>query len=143
MSLRFKTEFLEVDLKQAILVDSVSRNLEVSDSIGYWKSSPYLLNLMKGYALKRAISAKTERLSQELLDLLGKGGTKSRGGISLSIIGDLSLPTRGCALCSKIQWKRDSGNCFGFHHRSHTGSREEFTRTAPVRRGWKSLVGVG
>ena len=68
-----KTEFRAADLKQAILVDHVSRSLEVSDSIEYWKSSPYLLNIMKGYELKRAMSAKTERPSQELLDILGKG----------------------------------------------------------------------
>ena len=68
-----KTELRAEDLKQAIFVDHVSRNLEVSDSIEYWKSSPYLLNLMKGYELKRAMSTKAERPSQELLDVLGKG----------------------------------------------------------------------
>ena len=68
-----KTEFRSADLKQAILVDSVSQNLAGPDSIEYWKSSPYLLNLMKDYQLKRALFAKPERPSQELLDVLGKG----------------------------------------------------------------------
>ena len=50
--------------------------LKYLDSIEYWKSSPYLLNIMKGYELKRAMSAKTERPSQELLDVLGKGAAQ-------------------------------------------------------------------
>lgn len=67
------TEFRPADLKQAIFVDRVSRKLEVSDSIEYWKSSPYLLNVMKGYELKRALATKVERPSEELVDELAKG----------------------------------------------------------------------
>jgi Helicase conserved C-terminal domain len=68
-----QTEFLPTDLKQAILVDKVGRNLEVSDTIEYWKSSPYLLNVMKEYQLKRSLVAKKDSASQELLDVLVKG----------------------------------------------------------------------
>lgn len=68
-----QTELRAADLKQAILVDQVSRQLKVSDSIEYWKSSPYLLNLMKGYKLTSAISANMKRPSQELLDVISKG----------------------------------------------------------------------
>jgi hypothetical protein len=69
-----KMEMRASDLMQGILVDQVSRLLKSSDAMEYWKSGPYLLNLMKGYALKRAIIAQAAGPSQEFLDLLGKGG---------------------------------------------------------------------
>lgn len=40
------------DLRQARLVDEVSRAVESYDTIEYWKSAPYLLNVMKDYKLK-------------------------------------------------------------------------------------------
>src|SRR5579872_3163553 len=44
------------------------------DAIEYWKSSPYLMNLMKdGYAFKGAIKAQSVAPSETFLDLLGKG----------------------------------------------------------------------
>ena len=58
------------DLKEAILVDQTARTLKVTDAIEYWKSSPYLLNLMKDYALKKAISAQEAAPSQAFLDIL-------------------------------------------------------------------------
>jgi hypothetical protein len=61
------------DLKQGILVDQAARTLKIADAIEYWKSSPYLLNLMKNYALKRAITAQEKAPSESFLDLLGKG----------------------------------------------------------------------
>jgi hypothetical protein len=62
-----------VDLKQAILVDGVSRALKSWDSIEYWKSCPYLLNLMKEYELKRLLRNQLKHPSSELIDALSRG----------------------------------------------------------------------
>ena len=62
------------DLKQGVLMDQAAGILKVPDAIEYWKSSPYLLNVMKdGYALKKAVKAQSDAPSQEFLDLLGNG----------------------------------------------------------------------
>jgi hypothetical protein len=61
------------DLKQAILVDRVARALKSWDAIEYWKSSPYLLNVMKEYELKRHLREQGKRPSQELIDALVQG----------------------------------------------------------------------
>jgi hypothetical protein len=63
-----------LDLRQGVLVDQVARILNTPDAIEYWKSSPYLLNLMKdGYAFKAAVKAQAVAPSETFLDLLGKG----------------------------------------------------------------------
>jgi len=41
------------DLHQALLADSVARSLKAGNVMEYWKSSPYLINLMRDYELKR------------------------------------------------------------------------------------------
>lgn len=41
------------DLHHATLIDKVSRMVEAHDVIEYWKSTPYALNFMKGYELRR------------------------------------------------------------------------------------------
>jgi hypothetical protein len=58
------------DLKQAVLVDQVAKALKTWDAIEYWKSSPYLLNVMKEYEMKRLLRAQVKRPSQELVDTL-------------------------------------------------------------------------
>jgi hypothetical protein len=62
-----------VDLKQAILVDRVSRVLKAWDAIEYWKSSPYLLNVMKEYELKRLLRDQMKRPCPDLVDALARG----------------------------------------------------------------------
>lgn len=41
------------DLKDLAFIDGVARTVGARDALDYWKSSPYLLNFMKGYELKR------------------------------------------------------------------------------------------
>ena len=60
------------DLASFVLVDRVARELGASDPLEYWKSAPYLLNMMDGprYKLKR-----------DLVDVLKSSrgaGSKSR-----------------------------------------------------------------
>ncbi len=67
-------EIKPADLQQAVIVDKVARALKVSDTVEYWKSSPYLLNFMKGYELKRVLSQELDRPSKELIEILNRGG---------------------------------------------------------------------
>lgn len=62
-----------LDLKEGILVDQAARTLKMPDAIEYWKSSPYLLNLMKEYALKNAIKEQEETPSEAFVKLLASG----------------------------------------------------------------------
>ncbi|WP_198033215.1 hypothetical protein [Methylosinus sp. PW1] len=43
------------DLAQASAVSQVARTLDAPEIIEYWKSSPYLLNFMRHYSLKRLL----------------------------------------------------------------------------------------
>lgn len=43
------------DLEQAFAVSQVARTLDAPEIIEYWKSSPYLLNFMRHYSLKRLL----------------------------------------------------------------------------------------
>ncbi len=54
------------DLGDLRLVENVGRALGERDTIEYWKSSPYLLNFMKGYQLKRALELDLKRRSSGL-----------------------------------------------------------------------------
>lgn len=58
------------DLGDLRLVDSVGQALGERDTIEYWKSSPYLLNFMKGYQLKRALEQDLKRRSSALPGML-------------------------------------------------------------------------
>jgi hypothetical protein len=60
------------DLKQAVLVDQVAKALKTWDAIEYWKSSPYLLNVMKEYEMKRLLRDQMKRPSQDLVDVLAR-----------------------------------------------------------------------
>ena len=48
----------ESDVNAFLAVQSVARELEVSDVTEYWNSAPYLLNFMEDYDLKRSFIAK-------------------------------------------------------------------------------------
>ena len=56
------------DLRTARFVDRVAQAVESGDTIEYWKSSPYLVNLMgDGYELKRRLREHCKEPSEELL----------------------------------------------------------------------------
>lgn len=48
------------DLDQVRIADQAARILDSQDIVEYWKSAPYLLNLMRGYQLKRRINDAAE-----------------------------------------------------------------------------------
>lgn len=50
------------DLRAFAVVDRIARNLNAGDAVEYWKSAPYLLNIMdrEGYLLKRAFVKQVE-----------------------------------------------------------------------------------
>lgn len=54
------------DLGDLRLVETVGQILGERDTIEYWKSSPYLLNFMRGYQLKRAMELDLKRKSSSL-----------------------------------------------------------------------------
>jgi hypothetical protein len=57
-----------VDLEQAALVDRAAQALGARDTIEYWKSSPYLLNFLKHYELRRKLKEVAEAPPAILLD---------------------------------------------------------------------------
>jgi hypothetical protein len=54
------------DLGDLRLVETVGQILGERDTVEYWKSSPYLLNFMRGYQLKRAVELDLKRKSSGL-----------------------------------------------------------------------------
>jgi len=58
------------DLAQASAVSQVARILDAPEIIEYWKSSPYLLNFMRHYSLKRLLEAQAETPSATLRDAI-------------------------------------------------------------------------
>ena len=60
------------DLEQIRHFELVSQAVKAGDTIEYWKSSPYLLNFMKDYSLKRKIKDARENPPKELLTALKK-----------------------------------------------------------------------
>jgi hypothetical protein len=55
------------DLHQAVTASEIARILDAPEIIEYWKSSPYLLNFMRDYALKRALLDNLEAPSASLV----------------------------------------------------------------------------
>lgn len=71
-----RCELRPEDVRSFMLVDKVARSLETHDSVEYWKSAPYLLNLMDStYDLKRKFSEaqRTNTLKKEALQALAAG----------------------------------------------------------------------
>jgi hypothetical protein len=63
------------DLRTARFVDRVAQSVEAGDTMEYWKSSPYLVNFMGDYDLKRRLRERCEQPSGELLAAFqGAGG---------------------------------------------------------------------
>lgn len=58
------------DLAQAAAVSRVARIVDAPEIIEYWKSSPYLLNFMRHYSLKRLLEAQAEAPSTTLRDAI-------------------------------------------------------------------------
>lgn len=58
------------DLVQAAAVAGVARALEAPEVIEYWKSSPYLLNFMRHYSLKRLLEGEVDAPSSTVLDAI-------------------------------------------------------------------------
>jgi hypothetical protein len=58
------------DLAQASAVWQVARTLNAPEIIEYWKSSPYLLNFMRHYSLKRLLEAQADAPSATLRDAI-------------------------------------------------------------------------
>lgn len=65
---------LPVDLQQAALVDEVSRKAGGRDAIEYWKSTPYAMNFMRGYEIRRSL----DRVDGEALAALARVVDKHR-----------------------------------------------------------------
>lgn len=66
------------DLQQAAFIDRVAQVLKTRDVLEYWKSSPYLLNLMKDYDLRRRLDRIIEGrgdASEDLTEALRDGRT--------------------------------------------------------------------
>lgn len=58
------------DLDHAAVVDRAARAVGAQEPIEYWKSSPYLLNFLKHYELRRKIDAALEAPAEDLLEVI-------------------------------------------------------------------------
>lgn len=72
------------DILGYLAVQDIGRNLNVADLIEFWKSSPYLLNMMDGYKFNRVLSdcielGEADEFSDSLRD--GSPGVLDRGTI--------------------------------------------------------------
>lgn len=70
---RILGEVREGDLAQAAMTDRIAGSLGSHDVIEYWKSSPYLLNFMKNYDLKRKLSDARDAPPEVLAGALRRG----------------------------------------------------------------------
>lgn len=61
------------DLRQAEFTDQVAREVGAGDVVEYWKSAPYLLNMMKSYDLAQRLRKVRKRPGRTLRTLLGRG----------------------------------------------------------------------
>ena len=59
------------DLEQARLIDRAAQAVGSRDPMEYWKSSPYLLNFLRGYELRDKLDAALLEPGDELLSLIG------------------------------------------------------------------------
>jgi hypothetical protein len=58
------------DLAHAALADAVARSVKARDLIEYWKSSPYLLNFLHSYELRRKVDKELARGNENLVSAL-------------------------------------------------------------------------
>ncbi len=56
------------DLRAARFVDRVAQSLGAGNTVEYWKSSPYLVNFMGGYELKKRLVEHLQEPSEKLLE---------------------------------------------------------------------------
>lgn len=67
-------ELRESDVRQYVAVSRLSRSLDQGDLLEFWKSSPFLLNFMDEYELKRSFKTAAAKLAtKELLDSVASG----------------------------------------------------------------------
>ncbi len=52
------------DVQQYLQLQAVARSIDLVDVMDYWKSSPYLLNFMDDYELKRSLNSQLDRSDQ-------------------------------------------------------------------------------
>jgi hypothetical protein len=62
------------DLSQAALADRVAKAVGSGDIVEYWKSSPYLINFLRDYDLRKRLDTFAEAPTPGLLEAINKGG---------------------------------------------------------------------
>jgi hypothetical protein len=55
-------------LRAARFIDRIAQSLDAGNTVEYWKSSPYLVNFMGGYELKKRLLEHLQEPSQKLLE---------------------------------------------------------------------------
>ncbi len=63
-------ELLPLDLLHAAFADAAARSVGAGDLTEYWKSTPYLLNFLKNYDLRRRLDRVASRPPDDLLESL-------------------------------------------------------------------------
>ncbi|NLV46863.1 MAG: DEAD/DEAH box helicase [Candidatus Hydrogenedentes bacterium] len=67
-----RPEMLENDLHAAAFADSIATRVGARDVVEYWKSSPYLLNFLKKYELRRILEKQRGKVGPEVMGILSK-----------------------------------------------------------------------
>jgi Helicase conserved C-terminal domain len=57
------------DLRAARFVDRIAQSLDAGNTVEYWKSSPYLINFMGGYELKKRLLEHLHEPDEKLLEV--------------------------------------------------------------------------
>jgi hypothetical protein len=57
------------DLRAARFIDRIAQSVDAGNTVEYWKSSPYLVNFMGGYELKKRLLERLHEPGEELLNV--------------------------------------------------------------------------
>ena len=60
------------DILSFVLLDRIARSIGAMDQVEYWKSSPYPLNLMENYQLKKKFDQSRRQPTEDLINLIGQ-----------------------------------------------------------------------
>lgn len=96
------------DLEGFVHLDRIAHHLKAGDQVEYWKSSPYVLNLMEEYAVKRNLADALKREDPTLANLLRAADAYLLKGEDIQRY--RALDPQSARLRALLAWTLDSGN---------------------------------
>ena len=104
------------DLDGFAVVDKVAQKVESTDVVEYWKSAPYLLNLMEDYDLKRKFkeALKNEVNKRFFLGLIKSSRKKMLQWDRIQKYKEIEPANAKIRMLMEMTWIKEAGSCFGF-----------------------------